>query len=133
MSTSQAAAGATGGRKAASASSSGKYFNNSGICKRGSMRGLLRRNISVTKRIATMPLNSPASNAAGLAALGICESLLLAMTDLKLISAQDAHNILTDVMTTNSEAATLSATPERHLAVVEIIGKILAGRNGTPR
>jgi len=80
-----------------------------------------------------MPLNTPATNAAGLAALGICESLLLAMTDLKLITAQDTHNILTDVLTTNSQAAVLSATPERHLAVVEIIGKILAGRNGTPR
>ena len=80
-----------------------------------------------------MPLNDPASNAAGLAALGICESLLLAMTDLKLITAQDTHDILTDVVTTNSQAAVLSATPERHLEVVEIISKILAGRNGTPR
>jgi hypothetical protein len=78
-----------------------------------------------------MPVNRP--EAAGLAALGICESLLLAMADLKLITAQDTHNILTDVMTTNSEAAALSSAPERHLAVVEIIGKILAGRNGTPR
>jgi hypothetical protein len=78
-----------------------------------------------------MPLNRP--DAAGLAALGICESLLLAMADLKLITAKDSHNILTDVITTNSEAAALSAAPESHLAVVEIIGKILAGRNGTPR
>jgi hypothetical protein len=79
-----------------------------------------------------MPPNNPASNAAGLAALGICESLLLAMTDLKLITARDSHDILTDVMTTNSEAAALSAAPAGHLEVVEIIGKILAGRNGTP-
>lgn len=80
-----------------------------------------------------MPLNNPASDTAGLAALGICESLLLAMTDLKLLTAQDAHDVLTDVMTTNSEAAALSATPEPHLAVVEIIGKILASKNGTPQ
>jgi hypothetical protein len=97
------------------------------------MPALLRRNRVSFERIAIMPQNTPASNAAGLAALGICESLLLAMTDLKLISAQDTRNILTDVMTTNSEAALLSATPEQHLAVVGIIGKILAGKNGTPR
>lgn len=80
-----------------------------------------------------MPPNPPPSNAAGLAALGICESLLLALTELKLITAQDTHDILTDVMATNSEAALLSKTPDGHLAVVAIIGKILAGRNGTPR
>jgi hypothetical protein len=97
------------------------------------MCDLLRCNTIAFERNTIMPTNAPTSNAAGLAALGICESLLLALTDLKLISAQDTHNILTDVLTTNSEAATLSATPAGHLAVVEIIGKILAGRNGTPR
>jgi hypothetical protein len=80
-----------------------------------------------------MPLSRPTSNAAGLAALGICESLLLALTDLKLISEQTSHDILTDVVTTNAEAAALSKTPDGHLAVVAIIEKILAGKNGTPR
>ncbi len=80
-----------------------------------------------------MPPSNPTSNAAGLAALGICESLLLALTDLKLISEQNSHDILTDVVTTNTEAAALSATPDGHLAVVAIIERILAGKNGTPR
>ena len=37
----------------------------------------------------------------GMAALGICESLLLALTDLKIISERDARDLLTDVATTH--------------------------------
>ena len=40
--------------------------------------------------------------AAGMAALGICESLLLALTDPKAISEADARDLLTDVATTNT-------------------------------
>ena len=36
-------------------------------------------------------------DAEGMAALGICESLLLALTDLKIISEQDARDLLADV------------------------------------
>lgn len=63
----------------------------------------------------------------GLAALGICESLLLALTDLKVISEQDVRDLLTDVATTHNEAAIASQTPERHRAVVKIVKDILAG------
>ena len=65
--------------------------------------------------------------AAGLAALGICESLLLALTDLKIVSDQDARGLLTDVVTTHNEAADTSETPEKHQAVVEVVRRILAG------
>ena len=34
----------------------------------------------------------------GAAALGICESLLLALTDLKVISEKDVRDLLTDVV-----------------------------------
>jgi hypothetical protein len=70
------------------------------------------------------------SEADGTAALGICESLILALTDLKIISEQDARGLLTDVATTHSDAATASQSPERHHAVVEIVQRILAGRDG---
>jgi hypothetical protein len=70
------------------------------------------------------------SDADGTAALGICESLLIALTDLKLISERDARDLLTDVATTHQEAATLSATPGRHEAVVAIVQRILAGKDG---
>ena len=68
------------------------------------------------------------NDAEGLAALGICESLLLALTDLKLISEKDARDLLTDVATTHDEAASASQTPARHQAVVAIVYRILAGK-----
>ena len=70
------------------------------------------------------------SDADGTAALGICESLLLALTDLKLISERDARDVLTDVATSHQEAAALSPTPARHEAVVTIVQRILAAKNG---
>jgi hypothetical protein len=69
-------------------------------------------------------------DAAGMAALGICESLLLALTDLDIISELAVRDVLTDVATAHNEAATVSQTPERHQAVIEIVQRILAGKNG---
>ena len=69
-------------------------------------------------------------DAEGMAALGICESLLLALTDLKIVSEEDARDLLTDVATTQNDAAAASQSPEEHQAVVEIIRRILAGKNG---
>ena len=66
----------------------------------------------------------------GAAALGICESLLLALTDLKVISDEDVRGLLTDVATANTEAASGSQTPGQHHAVAEIVQRILDGKNG---
>lgn len=66
----------------------------------------------------------------GVAALGICESLLLALTDLKIVSEQDARDLLTDVLTTHTEAAAISSSPQNHQAVVDLIQRILAGKDG---
>ena len=77
-----------------------------------------------------MTEQSRLNDADGTAALGICESLLLALTDLRIISEQDARDLLTDVATTHSGAASASQTPERHQAVVGIVQRILAGKNG---
>ena len=66
----------------------------------------------------------------GTAALGICESLLLALTDLKVVSEEEVRALLTDVATANAEAATSSQTPGQHQAVAEIVRRILAGKNG---
>jgi hypothetical protein len=70
------------------------------------------------------------NDADGSAALGICESLLLALTDLKVITERDASDLLTDVVTSHEEAATASQTPEKHHAVAGIVKRILAGKNG---
>ena len=77
-----------------------------------------------------MPQHTNFSHAEGLAALGICESLLIALTDLQIISEQDARDVLTDVATAHNEAVTVSQTPEKHQAVIEIVERILAGKNG---
>jgi hypothetical protein len=70
------------------------------------------------------------NTAEGSAALGICESLLLALTDLKILSEQDARDLLTDVATAHTEASGTSHTPGKHRAVVDIVQRILAGKNG---
>jgi hypothetical protein len=70
------------------------------------------------------------NEADGMAALGICESLLLALTDLKVISERDARDLLTDVVTSHTEAADASQTPERHRAVAAIVQRILDGKDG---
>ena len=70
------------------------------------------------------------AQAEGLAALGICESLVLALTDLEIISDQDGRDLLGDVATTHTNAAAASSTPEVHEAVVEIIRRLLAEKNG---
>ena len=69
-------------------------------------------------------------DADGTAALGICELLLLALTDRKIISEQDARDLLTDVATTHTEAAAAAQSPEKHRAVVKIVRRILAGKDG---
>jgi hypothetical protein len=69
-------------------------------------------------------------DAEGAAALGICESLLLALTESKIISEKDARDLLDDVVTSHQEAGLTSKTPDKHQAVIAIVQRILAGKNG---
>ncbi len=71
--------------------------------------------------------------AKGAAALSICESLLLALTDLNVISDEEAHGILTDVIVTHRQAAETSRTPGGHAAVAEIVQRIVDSDNGVAR
>ena len=64
------------------------------------------------------------------AALGICESLLLALTDANVISEQDARDLLTDVATTHQAAIATAESPDKHHAVIAVVQRILAGKNG---
>jgi hypothetical protein len=70
------------------------------------------------------------NEADGIAALGICESLLIALTELKIISEKNARSLLIDVATKHNQAALAAQAPERHQAVVGIVQRILAGKNG---
>jgi hypothetical protein len=71
----------------------------------------------------------PLSDAAGNAALAICESLLLALTELKVIGEKDSRDLLVDAASAHREAADGTKTPEMHAAVAAIIERILAGKN----
>ena len=70
------------------------------------------------------------NGADGMAALGICESLLLALTDGKIITEKDARDLLTDVVTSHREAADASKDPGKHRAVAAIVQRILDGKDG---
>lgn len=70
------------------------------------------------------------SDADGTAALGICESLLLVLTDRKIITEKDARDLLTDVVSSHSEAADASPSPKRHRAAAQIVQRILDGKDG---
>jgi hypothetical protein len=67
-----------------------------------------------------------------MAALGICESLLIALTDLKIISEEHVRDLLTDVATAHDEAATLSGTPDMNRAVEVIVRRILTWEPTAP-
>ena len=69
-------------------------------------------------------------DADGTAALGICESLLLALTDAEILSEKDARDLLTDVVTSHQGAIDTAQTPDKHHAVIAIIRSILAGKHG---
>jgi hypothetical protein len=68
----------------------------------------------------------------GQAALSICESLLLALSDLKVLSDEDVRGILEDVAAAHRNATGTTQELEEHRAVVTIIERILAGQHLTP-
>lgn len=65
----------------------------------------------------------------GTAALGICESLLLALVDLEVMTEKDVQDVLTDVAETHLKAANQSPVPHHHLAVVDVIKTLLKGKS----
>jgi hypothetical protein len=72
------------------------------------------------------------SGCEGLAALGICESLLLALTDLKVISEEEARELLMKVAITHNGTPGPSPAPDINKAVAEIVQRMLVGKNGVP-
>src|SRR5262245_66179333 len=69
-------------------------------------------------------------DADGTAALGICESLLITLTEAKVIAEEDARDLLADVIASHQEASVTSTTPEKHHAVIAVVQRILAGKDG---
>jgi hypothetical protein len=69
------------------------------------------------------------SGAAGLAALAICESMLLSLTENKLIDDAEARAILEDAAAAHRNAIPLGPGSEDHAAAALLIERILKGGN----
>jgi hypothetical protein len=77
-----------------------------------------------------MPETQPLHDVEGAAALGICESLLLALADLNILSEEAVRDLLTDVATTHADPGVEPDSAGKHAAVAAIIQRILDGKNG---
>ena len=75
----------------------------------------------------------PNKIAAGHAALSICESLLISMRDLKVMSEKDVRDLLEDAATAHHEASRDSDNPNFHLDVAVLIERIIVGQKSLPR
>lgn len=71
--------------------------------------------------------------ASGLAALSICESLLLAMGDLKIMGEQHAIGVVTDAAAAHRGAGVSAEDIAVHAEVVAILDRIIAGGNSVRR
>jgi hypothetical protein len=77
-----------------------------------------------------MPDNTDYS---GLAALSICEALLLAMNDHKLLPEHEIVGVLRDAAATHENAVGPDAEREMHEGVAGLINRIIAGGNSVRR
>jgi hypothetical protein len=71
-----------------------------------------------------------AGEADGIAALGICESLLIALTERGILSDEDVRGLLSDVAAAHIEAAGTAPDPGRHHAVARIVERLFVAKNG---
>ena len=71
--------------------------------------------------------------AAGLAALSVCESLLLALGDLKALSRKDLVGVLEDAAAAHRGAGATAQEVAVHREAAAILERIMAGRNALPQ
>ncbi len=70
---------------------------------------------------------------AGIAALAICESLLLALNDRKVLPEQEIVGVLKDAAATHDNAPPGDGQEVMHKAVSALINKIIDGGNSVRR
>jgi hypothetical protein len=73
--------------------------------------------------------NDTNSTTAGAAALSICESLLIALNDLKIIDDKETRAVLQDAAESHRNAIPGSSNPDAHRAIAELIDRIVDGKN----
>ena len=71
--------------------------------------------------------------ASGLAALSICESLILALGDLKIMNEGEAVGVISDAANTHRGAGTSAQEIALHVEVTAILDRIIAGGNSVRR
>lgn len=76
---------------------------------------------------------STANDHAGLAALSICEALLLAMNDRALLPESEIVGVLRDAAASHANAIGTEQETEAHRAVADLINAIIAGGNSVRR
>lgn len=69
----------------------------------------------------------------GIAALTICEALLLAMNDANILPEEEIVGVLKDAATTHEKAIDGGVDSEMHEAVAALINRIVAGGNSVRR
>lgn len=69
----------------------------------------------------------------GIAALSICEALLLAMNDHKLLPEREIVGVLRDAAAGHESAVGSNAEMDMHRATAALINKIIAGGNSVRR
>lgn len=69
----------------------------------------------------------------GIAALSICEALLLALNDAQVLPESEIMGILKDAATSHENAVGTEADLEMHVAVATLINSIIAGGNSVRR
>jgi hypothetical protein len=74
--------------------------------------------------LAERPAMASLKDLKGEAALSICESLLLCLTELKIITPDDAIGVVVDAATAHSNAANEGAAPETNRAIASLISEL---------
>ena len=69
----------------------------------------------------------------GIAALTICEALLLALNDHKLLPESEIVGVLEDAAATHADAVGLDSDSKTHEEVAALINRIIAGGNSVRR
>jgi hypothetical protein len=69
----------------------------------------------------------------GMAALTICEALLLALNDADILPEKEIIGVLTDAAATHDNAGGSTADIERHRGTAALIRRIIAGGNSVRR
>ena len=73
--------------------------------------------------------SSDYQTASGLAALSICESLLVSLRDQKIMGEKEVVGLLKDASADHRNAVASAQDPKTHDAAADVIDRIIAGKN----